>query len=348
MIRTGSGILQLMSNSLMPAVVSLIVLALPTATLAQTTAAWEAIVAAAKKEGRLMVYSGAGPAVTDRLKPDFENAVPGITVEVHREASGPMIAKIDAERKFNADGADLVITTELNWLEERDKDGSLKAPAGPAVASWPAAFMRGGKTIPIIALEPIVIVYNTNLVKTPLTGYQDFLKPEFKGRFATTTLAATTVIAWYDWLDKTLGADFTAKIAAQQPRMYVGTIPSTQSTVAGEVLANIYSNPGVAMPLIEQGAPIKIVYPKPTFGIRYVGGILGWSKRPNAAQVFMNYLLTVRGQVAWAGPGGTASPLPNIPRTVDARSINPFEPVQYSPEVIKALTEKWNKLYKAN
>ena len=320
---------------------------LPAIAVAQASGNWDAVVAAAKKEGRVLLYSGAVPAVTDRLKRDFEKAVPGIALEVHREASGPMLAKLEAERSTNADGADLVITTEVLWLDNKQKEGVLRAPAGPAARSWPAAYMRGA-AVPVLSLEPLMITYNTNLIKTPITGYQDFLKPEWKGKFATTTLASITVIAWYDWLDKAMGSDFTAKLAAQQPKHYVGTITSTQATAAGEVVATVYSNPGAAVPLLEKGAPIKMVFTKPGFGFRYGGGLLGWAKRPNAAQVFMNFVMSPQGQAAWVGSGGIASPLPNIPNSADASAITAFEPSAYPPEVQKAVTEKWNKLFKSN
>jgi iron(III) transport system substrate-binding protein len=320
---------------------------LPALAVAQSAGNWDAVMAAARKEGRVLLYSGAVPAVTDRMKRDFERAVPGIVMEVHREASGPMLAKLEAERSTNADGADLVITTEVLWLDNKQKEGVLRAPVGPSAQSWPAAYMRG-PAVPVLSVEPLMIAYNTNSIKTPITGYQDFLKPEFKGRFATTTLASLTVIAWYDWLDKAMGADFTAKLAAQQPKHYVGTITSTQATAAGEVVATIYSNPGAAVPLIEKGAPIKMVFTKPGFGFRYGGGLLAWSKRPNAAQVLMNYMMSPQGQTAWVGPGGIASPLPNIPNSADASAIQAFEPSAYPPEVQKAVTEKWNRLFKAN
>jgi iron(III) transport system substrate-binding protein len=233
-----------------------------------------------------------------------------------------------------------------NWSV---KEGTLKAPVGPAAAAWPAAYMRGN-TYPVLALEPLIVVYNTNVIKTPITGYQDFLRPEFKGtKFGTNTMAATTVIAWYEWLDKSFGADFTTKLAAQQPRMYAGTVQSTQSTAAGEVGATLYSTPGIAIPVADRGAPVKILYPNPSFGIRLGGGIMGWSKRPNAAQVFVNYAMTPRGQTAWVGPlGGTASPLPNIPNSLDPKTINPYDPAQYPPEVVKTLTEKYNRIFQGN
>ena len=48
----------------------------------------------------------------------------------------------------------------------------------------------------------------------------------------------------------------------------------------------------------------------------------------------------------WAGRGEAASPLPNSPGSLDARTIRPFEPSQVPPNVQKACREKWDKLFK--
>lgn len=200
--------------------------------------------------------------------------------------------------------------------------------------------------IPVLSLEPFVIAYNTNLVKTPVTGYADFLRPEFKGRkFAAPILSSTALIAWFDWLEKTQGSAFFNAFAAQEPRHYTSSIPGTQAVASGEVLAAILSTPASIFPLTAQGAPVKMVVPTPSLGFRWGGAILGWGKRPNASHVFMDYLMSPRGQAAWNSRGDSASPLPNIKGSLDARSIDPFEPAKYPPEVVKAYTEKWNKLF---
>ena len=48
----------------------------------------------------------------------------------------------------------------------------------------------------------------------------------------------------------------------------------------------------------------------------------------------------------WAGRGEAASSLPNIPGSLDAMTIRPFEPSQFPPDVQKAYRKKWDKLFK--
>lgn len=315
-----------------------------------STADWAKIVEAAKKEGRVALYSSQVPPVLTRMKADFENAYPGIALEYSRYPSG-MLNRIDAERQSGADGADMAIATEVLVLAQSPgfndgvQKGLFAVPVGPSMAAWPSTYLVNRAAV-ILALEPIVMAYNTNAVKTPLTGYPDLLRPEFKGRIGASELAATAVIAWYSFVEKTQGANFLAQFAAQQPKMYVGAVPNAQAVASGEIAVTAFTNTTTALPLVELGAPIRVVVPKPGFGIRYAGVIVGGSKRPNAAQVLMNYLMSVRGQVMWTGRGDAASPLPNIPGSIDVNTIVPFEPSAFPPEVTKAFQERWNGLFK--
>jgi len=311
---------------------------------------WAKVVEAARKEGRVALYSSQVPPVLTRMKADFENANPGIVLEYSRYPSG-MLNRIDTERQTGADGADMAIATEVVVLAQSAefpasvKKGWYKPPVGPAVSAWVAPYIVE-KTAVVLALEPIVMAYNTNAIKTPITGYQDLLKPEYKGRIGSSELAATAVIAWYSFLEATQGKDFLARFAAQQPKMYVGAVPNTQAVASGEVAITAFSNTTTALPLLDQGAPIKLVMPSPGFGIRYGGVIVGSAKRPNAAQVLMNYLMSPRGQTMWSGRGEAASPLPNIPGSLDAKSIKPFEPSAFPPDAVKAYRARWDGLFK--
>ena len=309
------------------------------------SAAWRDVVAAAQKEGRVVVFSAQGPSVMERIKADFEKTYPGIRLEQTRMSSGPMMSKLDQERATGADGGDVTITTEMAWLEDRLKEGALKAPIGPNTASWPAAFMTKG-TIPVLALEPFGIAYNTNLVKSPITSYRDLLKPEFSGKVGMIDLVATSLIAFYDWLEKKEGPDFMAKLAAQKPKIYGSNPIGAQMVASGELPVVSFMSATMVLPLVAKGAPVKLVYPEAAFGIQYAGGIVAWSKRPNAAQVYMDYVMSRAGQTAWNGLGEAASPLPNIPGSGDIRGIVPYDPAKYTPEVIKAYRARWEGIIK--
>lgn len=306
---------------------------------------WQGVVAAAHKEAKVVLYGSPPPPLLARLKADFENALPGMALEFSRVSDGVMISRLDQERKTGVDGADAVITTELRWLADRAKDGTLRPALGPEISDWPRKYVVA-QGVPVIGLDPFVIVYNSNLVRVPITGYGDLLRPELKARIGVSEIAASVVAAWYDWLDKSQGGDFTAKLAAQQPRIYAGGIQSVQAAASGEVAVAAYGVPSLALPLIERGAPLKLVFPNPGFGFRYGAAVMSSARRPNAAQVFINYLLSARGQVAWVGRGDSASPRPNIPNSPDPDRIQPFEASAYPADFAAAYTAKWRSLFK--
>lgn len=310
-------------------------------------AEWTRINDAAKGEGRVVLYTGLVASMTDRLKADFEAVNPGIALVSTRVVGSAILPRLDQERAAGADGADVAIAVETVWMEDRARENALRKPVGPAAATWPQDFALRG-VIPVLSLEPFVIAYNTNLVKPPIATYADFLRPELKGRkFAAPVLSSTALIAWYDWLEKTQGSQFFQAFAAQLPRHFTSSIPATQAVASGEVVAAILSTPASIFPLTSQGAPVKMVVPSPSLGFQWGGAILGWGKRPNASYVLMNYLMSPRGQAIWNGRGDSASPLPNIKGSLDARSIQAYEPAKYTPEVVKAYTERWNSLFSA-
>ncbi len=316
-------------------------------TLAQgADPSWDTVVAAAKKEGRVFLYGATPVPVIKRVKEGFEKLYPDITLEYYRQGSAAVIIKANQDRATGADGADVLISTEIGWAVARANEGSAKTPIGPDAKQYPSKYMIAGK-IPALAMEPITIAYNTKVVKDPPAGYPDLLKPQYKGRVGLLDIkASTTVVAFYDWLTRTYGADYLPNLAKNKPFVYGSAPVSAQSVAAGEYEIASFVNTSSGKPMVDKGAPFKMVIPNPAFGFRYVGAILGWAKRPNAAQVFMNYVMSRDGQIAWSGSGDSASPLPNIPGSLNAETIEPYDASPYTKDVSNAKIAAWNKVFK--
>ncbi len=312
---------------------------------ARSAAEWDKVVAAARKEGKVVLYTATVVPVMQRIKADFENAYPGITLEWLRYASGPLIAKVEQERQAGVAGADVVSSTETGWFEDRAKEGVLVRAIGPDAAKFPEKYLVSGVT-PILSMDAVVMMYNTNLVKTPITGHKDVLRPELKGKVGMVDLLSTTVVAFNTWLEQTNGAGYLDRLAEQKPTLYTSTVGGGQSLSSGEIAVATFIGSGAAIPLVKTGAPVKIVYPNPGFGFAWAGAIINWGTHPNAAQVFMNYAMSVRGQTTWNGNGDSASPLPNIPGSLDASTLNLPDLKKFTPDVVKPFTARWNKLFK--
>lgn len=310
---------------------------------AANPADWDKVVAAAKKEGKVVLYHVLVPPVMARVKAEFEKMYPGIVIEETRMPGAVIVTKFDQERAAGADGADGTVSSELLWLTARAKDGTLKAPVGPA-RNYPPAYLHAG-IAPVVALEPLVMAVNTNLVKSPVAKYTDLLRAEFKGKIGASEPFSTLTVAWYNWVEKTQGAEFLPKLAAQTPRFYTGAVPTTQAAASGEVAVSLYSVASVVNPLIAQGAPLRIVIPEPNLATSYVATAFTWAKRPNAALVFMDYIMSRQGQTTWHGKGETASPLPGIPGSLNPAAINVFDPTPFPPDAAKTYREKWSNIF---
>ncbi|MBM3346083.1 MAG: extracellular solute-binding protein [Betaproteobacteria bacterium] len=293
--------------------------------LAQGDANWQKIVAAAKKEGSLVIYHQAVPPVVGRVVKDFMAMYPEIRVEAKRQVMPAQhMAVIENEKKSNIDGADVSQYSNAIWYRDMAKENYFLKPVGPALADYPKEHLLYG-AVPIIAVMPFVIAYNTNLVKTPVNNLRDLLRPEFKGKIGTSDIVAETVYACYEWLEKTQGADYLPQLAALQPKLTPGVVPLFQGLAAGELAVAAYGIHAIANPLIAQGAPIKVIQPNPAFVSADVMAAVAHARRPNAALVWMDYIMSRRGQAQWNGAGEKASVILGIPGSLDAKTMQPWD-----------------------
>ena len=322
-------------------------MAAPAARAQQGDANWQRIVAAAKKEGSLVIYHQAVPQVLDRVTKDFMAQYPEIKVEYRRLLTQVThMQAIEAEKAGKLDGADITQYANAIWYRDKAQENFFLKPVGPATADYPKESLLYG-SVAIAAVMPFVMAYNTNLVKTPITSMRDLLKPEFKGKVGSSDIVAETVYAFYEWVEKTQGADFLPQFAAQKPKLTVGVLPLFQSIAAGEIAAGLYGIHAVANSLISQGAPMKVVQPNPAFASVDVLAALAHSRRPNAALVFLDYMMSRRGQGAWNGTGETASVIAGIPGSLDAKTMQPWDVFRYTAEFQRDYKAKFDKMFKA-
>jgi len=313
-----------------------------------SAAEWAKIQEAARKEGKVIVYATMGPAVHDRIVEAFNANNPGIKMELVRVVGAALTAKIEQERVVqNVVGADMMLTADIRWAGDAVKKGYLKTPVGPAAAAYPDAWLRGGQ-VALMAPTPWVMHYNTNLVKTPITSYQDLLRPELAGKIGGVSLVAEVVTLFYKWLDET-NPGYLEKLAAQKVKMYPSTVGSANSTASGEIAAGVFSVIPVDNALHAQKAPIKTVIPNPSYGFAYGAAIVSWAKNPNAALVAQDFIMSVKGQAAIVGNGESGSPVPGVPGALDTSKVNLslIDWDKVTPEGVKAFEARWNSLFGA-
>src|SRR3989440_11422347 len=88
------------------------------------------LVEAAKKEGKLILYSSMDLPVGEKLGKAFEAANPGITIQIERSGSERLFQRIDQEFSSNIHAADVINTSDASHTIPWKKKGWL-APFVP-------------------------------------------------------------------------------------------------------------------------------------------------------------------------------------------------------------------------
>ena len=314
-------------------------LALTGVARAQGDAAWNDTVKKATSEGKVVLYSVAVPEQNQRMIDAFEKQYPGIKVSIVRGA-GELPPRIAAERSNNVDGADVFLYSDPLWFKQNA--ASLLDLNTPAAATFPSKFWNVPGKSPMLSFPPMgMLVWNKKTVPGGLKGYDDLLNPAFKGHIGTRQDMTAFLAAFLDWQEQTFGVDFMKKFGAQKPKYYPSVVPMTQAVASGEIWIANTSVPSVAKELMKQGAPIDYVIPKSTFAISWAGGAMSTSKRPNAARLFTNWLMTEPGQLALNGDNDGGSPL-EVKGTLKPSELTVLDLEKYDA----AKREEWRKKFK--
>lgn len=266
---------------------------------------WGKIVAAAEKEGHVVVYSAfVGLAAHQDLKKDLE-ATLGITVDILEARASEVRERLRVEHSAGRYAADVSengrTTTTLQIKEDHVFD-----PFGPlpALGNLKPEFRSDGMRLPIFAIV-YGILANTQLVKPSdePKSWLDLTDPRWKGKILSDdfrALGGGGVL--FSVLEDQFGQDFHKKLA-QQDLKFSREIPANERRVARGEYPLYIPDSLTSVPTLK-GLPVKFIGPKE--GLPYVGYDLALVKNaphPNAARVLMNYYLEKHLQQVFAKLG---------------------------------------------
>jgi iron(III) transport system substrate-binding protein len=154
-------------------------------TLSAANAQIQAIdVAAAKKEGKVIVYGSVVPQAMEELHKSFEKKY-DITVEYWRGSSTAVAERAQTEWRAGRPPFDVV---ESSWdvMILMKKEGLFARYVPPSSEKFPEQFKEKDALITPWRLLPVSILYNTELVKAGEApkNLDDLLDPSGKGRSA--------------------------------------------------------------------------------------------------------------------------------------------------------------------
>lgn len=274
-----------------------------------------AILEAARAEGSVTVYGAQSQDLLEATAAAFEAAVPGIEVNILRAASGTLANRFMSEVEAGVFEADVLNSANvLIYTNRPELWQSLTPETIPTVADWPADQLHD---IYLNSSQgPQLIAYNSNLIpeaEAPKT-WEDLLDPKYQGKgMIVDPRASNTYLNWVNLMYDTYGPEFVEKLRAQNFVPVEGGTQGAQQVAAGAYLVVFPPSFAHVQPLLDQGAPLGFVYPSDNSDVSPLGPQHSWglpakSPHPNAARVFMTWLLTPEAQQVNCG-GNAASVL---------------------------------------
>jgi iron(III) transport system substrate-binding protein len=270
-----------------------------------TFAASQALIDAAKKEGRVTWYTtllteqASGP-----LAVAFEKRYPGIHVDVVRRDGSTLLRAIRDEATAHALKADVFDgTTTVGFLM---KDGLVEPYKADSVADIPSEFRDGDGYWTPQALYFQALGYNADLVPendAPKT-YEDLLDPKWKGKLVwsvdedslTGALGFIANVLYQEGDQK--GMEYLRRLAKQDVvRLQSGGLNGVTVALANKryPVGITIDNHHVVIANAE-GAHVRWVAAKPVLMLFNSIGLLKGAPHPNAAKLLIDFNLSVEGQ----------------------------------------------------
>src|SRR5215211_4200332 len=222
-----------------------------------TAKQWKAIVAKAKKEGSVVLYTTQNPVSVADMAAKFKDRY-GISVTVNRNLDAVTAAQVTAEFGSGKRTADVWISATKPHVLGAIENGWIIPAVGPnlfAKSYNRKTLAKPGNSF-LIGAAVLGMAWNTNAFPPGLKDLPDILNPSLKGRIGVPNPTSPSFIDWYLWVQQTYGKNFLPKLAAQETKVYGSSLTMTQAVASGELSASPFTA-GTAVDLKAQGAPIS-------------------------------------------------------------------------------------------
>lgn len=306
--------------------------------------AWNAMVAKAKEEGKLVVSTSQTPPVRQAVSQAFKAAF-GIDMEFIGGGKGAELAtKLLTERRNNLYLQDIYIGGTTSILTALKPAGALD-PLEP-VLMLPEVLDKklwlGGdywwcdrdKKVIVLMLQPNggqSCIINTTMVKPgEIKMYDDFLNPKWKGKIVMNDptvqgpgqrfvgVAAAKIKNW----------DYMKELVKQQPMINRDQRLQVEWVARGRYAIGLGMEPNLITEFIKAGAPIVEIVPDDD--VTASAGpndlaMINKAAHPNAAKVYVNWILSKEGQTVLSKASGLSSVKTNVAtdHLTPARRMNP-------------------------
>ncbi len=303
----------------------------PSAALAaESSQSWDQVVAAAKKEGVVSVIGPQGNETRGALTLPFQKKYPEIKVDLQSIVGNQVAPKLLNELAAGHNNTDVLIagtTTVLVSLLPAKALVPIKPwLSGPNIqdqSKWRGGkltFSDNGQTYNLVFSQYVKapFFYNTQMISgADFKSWKDLLDPKWQGKIALkdpTRAGGGLGIATLWYTNKDLGKDFMRKFFALKDLVIPGDDRQMLDfAVRGKYPIAIGPGDLPTNEYIARGLPLKHIRPETLKEGTYIttgNGSLAIPRNaphPNALRVYVDFLLSPEGQLAWSKACGFAS-----------------------------------------
>lgn len=266
---------------------------------------YQSVIDAATKEGKVVVYATTDAALAQPLIQSFQQLYPGIKVEYNDLNSTELYNRFISETAAGAGSADVLWSSAMDLQVKLANDGYSMRYTSPEAGKLPD-WAHWRDEVYGTTYEPIAFVYNRKLVsagEVPKT-HAEFAalmnNPKFKGK-----------VTSYDPEKSGVGFLLASQDSKVNPSFWnlakgLGGADVKLQTSVGAMMERISSGENLigynllgsyAMTRSKKDANIGYVLPTDyTLVISRLALIAKASKNPNAAKLWLDFLISTRGQ----------------------------------------------------
>jgi iron(III) transport system substrate-binding protein len=264
-------------------------------------------IAAARKEGKVVVYSTTDTAAANPLIKDFQALYPGISVEYNDMNSTEVYNRFISEKAAGAGSADVLWSSSMDLQIKLASEGGALEYASPEIGHVPTWSVWKNQAFGT-TYEPIAIVYNKRLLSgdeipqshADLTKVMTAKLDKLKGKVTTYDVEKSGVGFMLITQDSKYNPQFwdmVKALGAAGPRFQssAGTMMERISSGENVLGFNIFAS--YATLRAKKDPSIGIVLPKDyCLVMSRVMFISKTAKNPSAAKLWLDYVLSRRGQ----------------------------------------------------
>lgn len=254
--------------------------------------------------GTLRIYTSVTQDTVDAIASLFEEAHPGVTLEIFRAPTGELNARIAADRRAE----DRILADVLWWtdpmsMQEFEAQGDLASWTPQNIDVVPEAFRTG--TFWGTRLLNMIIIHREDLDPPP-TSWRDLTDPAYEGgiafpdpEFAGSAFGALAYFA----LSDEFGFDYYEQLVANGAVQVSSNGDVVSGVAEGRFVAGITLDKG-AFDARDEGSPVEVVFPEPGAIAMYSPiGVVEASEEVVLAETFVDFVLTEEAQAAIAASG---------------------------------------------